>query len=566
MFETTQKAHFETDGGNLKFTMPIAKVDKENRIVSGFATLDNVDKQGDKVTVDASKKAFERFKGNLRLMHQPIPAGKVVKFRQDNLFDKETGQTYSGIFVDAYISKGAQNIWEMVLDGTLTSFSIGGNIKDSEEVFDKSSEEKVRVIKDYDLSELSLVDNPANQLANIFSIQKVENGYTMESIFEKSNIKNVYWCSSDELAYMSEDDNYSCSVCKTDMPSIGWIDSVNELETKELVKSLINKFNDTIKKDVDSSKPIDKNPDELKPTVSVGNYVSWDSAKGKQRGKVTRIVRKGKISIPGSSFTITGTPEDPAILVRVFTKSAEGWILSNTLAGHKMSTLRQISAISKDHNDSEEKLIKSDGTLQGGVEVLPENNGEATIEVTEVVEAKDESVEIVKSFADEVATPEANDEVAKAENASDGEPEEAKEETATEEVPAADAEAPAVVEEGSDIAKALDDLKSFVSDSLVKVSDENKDTAKSIVDVIADVTKSLTTKITEISSRNEEIEKALAAVKDSVMGINKRVEAVEEDTAVKKSGDLSDSPEISESDIKKSVWGGRFLSSDSLFK
>ena len=41
------KAHWSTDGDKVRLSMPFAKVDKERRIVSGFATLDNVDKQGE---------------------------------------------------------------------------------------------------------------------------------------------------------------------------------------------------------------------------------------------------------------------------------------------------------------------------------------------------------------------------------------------------------------------------------------------------------------------------------------------------------------------------------------
>ena len=37
------KAHWVSEGNNLKISMPIAKVDREKRIVSGFATLDNVE-------------------------------------------------------------------------------------------------------------------------------------------------------------------------------------------------------------------------------------------------------------------------------------------------------------------------------------------------------------------------------------------------------------------------------------------------------------------------------------------------------------------------------------------
>ena len=145
------KAHLSTDGNHVTLTMPISKIDEEKRIVSGFATLDNIDRQGDIVTADASQKAFERFRGNVRLMHQPIPAGKVVNFRQDVFFDKENNKQYRGVFVDTYVSKGAQDVWEMVLDGTLTGFSIGGAIKDFEKVYDPSRDSTVRVVKDYDL-------------------------------------------------------------------------------------------------------------------------------------------------------------------------------------------------------------------------------------------------------------------------------------------------------------------------------------------------------------------------------------------------------------------------------
>ena len=39
------KAHWNSDGDNLRLSMPFSKVDKERRIVSGFASLDNIDKQ-----------------------------------------------------------------------------------------------------------------------------------------------------------------------------------------------------------------------------------------------------------------------------------------------------------------------------------------------------------------------------------------------------------------------------------------------------------------------------------------------------------------------------------------
>lgn len=151
--------------------MSIVKVDQERRIVSGFATLDNVDEMGDIVTKEASMKAFSNFRGNVREQHSKIAAGRILSYGIEKCMDTLTNKIYDGIFVRAYVSKGAESTWIKVLDGTLTGFSIGGEIIDFETQVDDEGN-MVNVIKEYKLRELSLVDNPANQLANITSIEK----------------------------------------------------------------------------------------------------------------------------------------------------------------------------------------------------------------------------------------------------------------------------------------------------------------------------------------------------------------------------------------------------------
>ena len=44
---TISKANWNSEGDNLRFSLPFSKVDKERRTVSGFASLDNLDKQMD---------------------------------------------------------------------------------------------------------------------------------------------------------------------------------------------------------------------------------------------------------------------------------------------------------------------------------------------------------------------------------------------------------------------------------------------------------------------------------------------------------------------------------------
>jgi uncharacterized protein YoxC len=231
------KAHWSSDGNDIKLSMPIAKVDKERRIVSGFATLDNVDRQGDIVPSDASLKAFKTFRGNLREMHQQIAVGKVVSFKEDKYFDPESKKFYNGVYVSAYVSKGAQDTWEKVLDGTLTGFSIGGNIKDAEDVFNEDMDKSIRVIKDYELYELSLVDNPANQYANVISVEKNhEGGY-----LAKASIENVFWCGSDDLVQLSANASSDCPRCDKGMQNIGFVES-NDAEKADVVKTILNRM------------------------------------------------------------------------------------------------------------------------------------------------------------------------------------------------------------------------------------------------------------------------------------------------------------------------------------
>lgn len=239
-----EKASWLTEGDSVRLTMPLHKVDTERRIVSGFATLDNEDLHGDVVTKEASRRAFERFRGNIRLMHQPIPAGKLVNFREEEYYDSKTERFYSGIYVDAYISKGAENIWEMVLDGTLTGFSIGGNVVDSSTEFVKEAGKTVRFITDYEMIELSLVDNPANQLSNIFSIQKTADGQQeVEGMLAKVNVESVFYCKRghEPVATISSNDNSDCIECGATMENIGWFESDGG-DKAEKVEAIIKQF------------------------------------------------------------------------------------------------------------------------------------------------------------------------------------------------------------------------------------------------------------------------------------------------------------------------------------
>lgn len=142
------------------------------RIVVGFATLDNIDQSGDIVTSDASMKAFSKFRGNIRYMHERMPVGKLIDYQPAVYFDEETQSQHNGVQVTVKISEAEDDVWIKCQDGTLSGFSIGGNVVKTSYVYDERLAKNVQVIEDYELTELSLVDNPANQYANITAIRK----------------------------------------------------------------------------------------------------------------------------------------------------------------------------------------------------------------------------------------------------------------------------------------------------------------------------------------------------------------------------------------------------------
>ena len=236
---TIQKAHWDTDGDNVRLSMPFNKVDKERRIVSGFATLDNVDRQNDIVTPEASMKAFQKFRGNIREMHQPVAVGKMISFKEDKYFDPETKKMYSGIYVSTYISKGAQDTWEKVLDGTLSGFSIGGKMNKWDSAYNEDVSKKVRIIKDYDLMELSLVDTPANQFASILSVEKVDGVDVFKGESVDTIIENVFWDSESGLVLLSEKETEVSPTTGVPMQNIGFVEK-NDNEKTEMLKFLVD--------------------------------------------------------------------------------------------------------------------------------------------------------------------------------------------------------------------------------------------------------------------------------------------------------------------------------------
>jgi hypothetical protein len=171
-------------------------------------------------------------------MHQSIAVGKVVSFKPETYYDQKSNNFYNGVYVTSYISKGAQDTWEKVLDGTLSGFSIGGKIKESDNEVNKATGEAVRFIKDYDLVELSIVDSPANELCNIFSIEKVNGQMVYKGIATEVVTENIFYCEESDSVFMSTEKTFESPVSGKPAALIGWVESSDMNKSKEINRIL----------------------------------------------------------------------------------------------------------------------------------------------------------------------------------------------------------------------------------------------------------------------------------------------------------------------------------------
>lgn len=450
---TISKAHWDTDGESVRLSLPFAKVDKERRIVSGFASLDNVDKQGDIVTADASMKAFSNFRGNIREMHQPSAVGKMVSFKEDKYFDPESKKFYSGVFVSAYISKGANDAWEKVLDGTYTGFSIGGRMNKWDDGYDEKSDSTIRIIKDYDLVELSLVDSPANQFANIMHVEKVDG----VSVVKGADValENVFYDEQSGIVMVSDQETVKSPITGNEMKNIGFVEKEDN-EKMDIVKFL-----------VDSAKGIDAKISKEENPMAKTKKVTEE---------VTEIAKSEEIA-----------PEAVAETSAVETEETNVVVETTEVA------------------DTEKAAKKPNPDEEDAADVASEA-GNPNAEMEEEAKAKKKADEvIVESIADIKNT---------------------------------------ISSAFSDLVETVKSLQTEVE--VLKSSKVDTDAVKSSLDAVA---------------------KDIAAINDRFNNFGKRVDAVEADTAFRKSGDLGEIVQEQPSEMmEKSLWGGRFLKTADLFR
>jgi hypothetical protein len=110
-----------------------------------------------------------------------------------------------------------------------------------------------------------------------------------------------------------------------------------------------------------------------------------------------------------------------------------------------------------------------------------------------------------------------------------------------------------------DFAKMLGDLKGFFSETLNKATETNATQVSTIKDTVESFSKSVDGRISELAEQHTALSAAVAEIRNTIDTVQKRVDAVEGETAIKKSSDLGGSQVVLKK--SKSKWNGSFLGS-----
>lgn len=150
----------------------------EKGIFEGYAsTFGNVDKVDDIVEYGAFAESLRKREPKVLMYHKMSrPVGKLIEAREDN----------KGLYVKVKLSLGTtdgKDAYEFIKDGVLDRLSIGFLIKEAE------YEGNIRIVKEVELLEFSLVTIPANDMAEITG---VKNAPLTEREFEKFLRDNGY--------------------------------------------------------------------------------------------------------------------------------------------------------------------------------------------------------------------------------------------------------------------------------------------------------------------------------------------------------------------------------------
>lgn len=499
---------------NFQKYLPISKVNDEERMVYGYASTPDLDSQGEVVELEAIKKALPNYMKfpTIREMHTTNAVGRTKSAVIDD----------KGLFIGAKIVD--DNAWKKVKEGVFNGFSIGG----------KAVQMVENVIKELRLTEISLVDVPANKSAIITLFKADINKAEVDEVYSKyhslvnmsaSELKNWSETECSKKASLNRSpisrninllskkkEDWTASDTRSANRTISFISRMKGAEQGSPVSEGCPSKRDISLKNWGYN-PGKKSKLEKAEGVKAGDFVEWNSSGGKANGKVVRVVRNGKVSIPDSSFSISGTEENPGLIIRLYREGKP----TDKIVGHKMSSVKRTTMKSEPA-----EIIKFAFSWE---------------EVSQMEEIKKQ--DIVNDVAEQVEGQVVNEEQVVAEESLSGE-ELAEVEAVLNDITDADVEE-AIAEVVEEVKEEIETEKTEVEEVNVEETQKSQKTDKPTDTSMIDETLEKLEKMEKAHEKQiekfdsiEKMDKAISKLTSYVEKLNERLEKVENTPAESK--------------------------------
>lgn len=219
----------------------------------------------------------------------------------------------------------AEQVFHLQKTRRVTQFSFGYYVTDSQVV--KEGPDSVREIKSVDLFEVGptlLGMNPATQLLEAASaINGVKAGRTLNASNEEA-LKGARDLIDGVLSSANPDDDRASSV-------------IGKSATKAAA-------------------------DE----VAEGVFAEFEY-NGTARGRIEHVMTEGVFGIEGSDYSLEASEEDPAVLLRIFRDTPEGFVETETLIGRRASQITVIEPVETAGKSIRPEAKANDGTTESVV-------------------------------------------------------------------------------------------------------------------------------------------------------------------------------------------------------
>ncbi|MHC1572165.1 MAG: HK97 family phage prohead protease [Methanosarcinales archaeon] len=162
----------------------VLKSEKSRFVIAGYASVNVVDKDNEKITPEALKEAFEKMmkrksRRNLMLHHQNIQIGEILpKYVDKNGKVWRSGVDEKGLFIVAEVfddTVTGREVIERMKKGELMSFSIGGRVLPGGREVKCDEDRCWTEIVRLELYEVTSCDQGKNPKAKAFILEKQDN-------------------------------------------------------------------------------------------------------------------------------------------------------------------------------------------------------------------------------------------------------------------------------------------------------------------------------------------------------------------------------------------------------